>query len=149
LKLSSRAEYGVRAMLYLALHYSEEPIPLKLIAERESISFQYLEQIFPLLRKSGLIESVRGTRGGYRLASPPGDLTAGDVIRALEGPIAPVRCLRGERHNTASCPHGDDCVTRNLWEMLRDNLVSFLDSISLWDMVCWSQRGDMKSLKEV
>ena len=143
MRLSSRAEYGVRAMLFLALHYSEETIPLKQIASKENISFQYLEQIFPLLRKSQLVESVRGIQGGYRLACHPKELTVGDIIRAVDGPIAPAKCLEG-RPKANCCPQKDDCVTRNLWEKLRDNVVNFLDSISLWDMVCWSQQGETR-----
>ena len=141
MRFSSRAEYSVRALLFLALHYSEEPISLKQIAERENISFQYLEQIFPLLRKADLVESIRGTQGGYRLAFSPSQLTVGDVIRAVDGPIVPVRCLDEREERAVHCSQRDGCVTRILWEQLRDHLVNFLESITLEDMVQWSEQG--------
>ncbi len=139
MRLTSRAEYGVRSMLFLALHYDRETVPLKEIAHHEKISYQYLEQIFPRLRRSGLVESTRGVQGGYRLLRTPGEITVGDIIRAVEGPIAPAKCL--QEHDAACCRGQENCVTRSLWEKLRDNVVGFLDSISLLDMVKWSHRG--------
>ena len=90
MRLSMRAEYGVRAMVVLALKFNRGLIPLKEIARKERISYQYLEQIFPLLKKAELVDSVRGRHGGYRLAREPADVSVGDIINAVEGPIADV-----------------------------------------------------------
>jgi Rrf2 family protein len=87
-RLSTRGHYGLKAMFDLAQHYGSEPIPLKTVAERQNISDNYLEQLIAILRKAGLVKSVRGAQGGYILARDPGSITVGDIIRAMEGPIA-------------------------------------------------------------
>ncbi len=142
MKLSARAEYGVRAMMVLALRHNHHTgfIPLKDIANQEGISFQFLEQIFPLLRKSGLVESARGNMGGYRLAKPPTGVRVGDIIRAVEGPITVIRCGADEVEGKPCCKHADQCVTRNVWERLRDHITIFLDGITLADMAGWSNQ---------
>lgn len=142
MKLSSRAEYGVRAMIILAINYYHGPVALKNIAAREGISFNYLEQIFPLLRRSGLVESTRGTQGGYRLAHPPEEVRIGDIIRAVDGPITLARCMGmgdEDKRETACCDRPEQCVTRNVWERLRDHINEFLDHISLADLIGWGE----------
>ncbi|MFY9114797.1 MAG: Rrf2 family transcriptional regulator [Dethiobacteria bacterium] len=152
MRLSMRAEYGVRAMVVLALKFNRGLIPLKEIARKERISYQYLEQIFPLLKKAELVDSVRGRHGGYRLAREPADVSVGDIINAVEGPIAPTRCVaRGHDHGQSNCcKFPEDCVTRKVWTKLRDHIVDFVDNISLEDMVNWSrERAETKGQKEV
>lgn len=147
MRLSTRAEYGVRAMVVLALEYGCGSIPLRKIAQRERISYQYLEQIFPLLKKAGLVDSVRGRYGGYQLARGPSRISVGDIIRAVEGPIAPARCVaRGLDHGQPKyCKFPEDCVSRRVWIQLRDHIVFFVDGIFLEDMVNWSrERARMK-----
>jgi Rrf2 family protein len=133
MKVSAKGEYGVRAMAILALEFRAGPIPLREIAEREGISYQFLEQIFLPLRRTGLIESVRGAKGGYTLARPPNEIKVGDILRALEGPIAPVECV-GEG-NTDACGRSAACLTRGIWERLRDTMSEVLDDITLADVV--------------
>ncbi len=136
MKLTAKGEYGVRAMVRLALNYRAGPMPLPEIARQEDISPQFLEQIFLVLRRAGLIESVRGARGGYTLAKPPEKIPIGDIIKALEGPIAPVECLSDrvdEGH--PPCRRQDDCLTRGIWEKLRDRMQEVLEDISLEDMI--------------
>lgn len=133
MKVSAKGEYGVRAMAILALDFRAGPIPLREIAEREGISYQFLEQIFLPLRRAGLIESVRGAKGGYVLARPPEEINVGDILRALEGPIAPVECV-GEG-NEDSCGRSAACLTRGIWERLRDRMSEVLDDISLADVL--------------
>ncbi len=137
MRLSAKGEYGVRAMVHLALHYRDGPIPLSKIAVDENISRQYLEQIFLSLRRSGLISSVRGVKGGYSLASPPGEIFLGDIIRVLDGPITPVNCLSKEirEEELPSCGRGERCLARSVWEKLRDHINQLLDNISLQDMI--------------
>jgi len=93
MKLSTKGRYGLKAMFELALHFGEGPIPLKDIAEKQNISEHYLEQLIATLRKDGLVNSVRGAQGGYLLSSEPKKITVGDVIRSLEGNIAPSDCV--------------------------------------------------------
>lgn len=140
MKLSSRAEYGVRAMIALAINYHHGPVALKNIAFQEGISFNYLEQIFPSLRRTGLVESTRGTQGGYRLARPPEEVRIGDIIRAVDGPITLARCIGDQdKSHITCCERTDQCVTRSVWERLRDHINDFLDGISLADMIRWGE----------
>jgi len=133
MKVSAKGEYGVRAMVILALGFRAGPVPLREIAERECISYQFLEQIFLPLRRAGLIESVRGAKGGYVLASPPEEIKVGDILRALEGPIAPVDCVAEGSSN--SCARSSACLTRGIWEKLRDRMSEVLDDITLADVI--------------
>jgi Rrf2 family transcriptional regulator, cysteine metabolism repressor len=133
MKVSAKGEYGVRAMAILALEYRAGPVPLREIAEREGISYQFLEQIFLPLRRAGLIESVRGAKGGYTLARPPDTINVGDILRALEGPIAPVDCVA--EGNAGSCGRSGACLTRGIWERLRDRMSEVLDDITLADVI--------------
>ncbi|WP_206812670.1 RrF2 family transcriptional regulator [Paradesulfitobacterium ferrireducens] len=133
MKLSTKGRYGLKAMFDLAQHFGEGPISLKSIAERQDISEHYLEQLISGLRKAGLVKSVRGAQGGYVLGREPGKMTIGDVIRVLEGPIAPVDCVAEE--DPECCSKADYCVTRTVWEKVRDSIAEVLDSITLEDMV--------------
>lgn len=135
MKLSARVEYGVRAMGVLALHDRTGPLSLREIARQEGISFQFLEQIFLDLRRSGLVGSVRGPQGGYYLALPPGEINVGDIVRALEGPIAPVNCLAGARGREARCHRSGDCRARHVWEKLRDRINEVLDGVFLDELI--------------
>ncbi len=133
MKLSTKGRYGVKAMFDLAQHMGEGPISLKSIAERQGISEHYLEQLISGLRKTGLVKSVRGAQGGYVLGREPEKIRVGDIIRVLEGPIAPVDCVSEE--DPESCVKAEFCVTRTIWEKVRDSIADVLDSITLADMV--------------
>jgi len=132
LKLSTKGRYGLKAMYDLALNYGDEPIPLKNIAERQDISEPYLEQLMAILKKEGLVQSVRGAYGGYLLTREPSKITVGDVLRALEGPIGLVDCVLEQ--DAAECEKYDSCITRIVWEKIRDSIIKTIDSITLWDM---------------
>lgn len=119
-------------MFDLAQRDGTGPVSLKSIAERQDISEHYLEQLFSVLRKVELVKSVRGAQGGYVLTRSPAEITVGDIIRALEGPIAPVECVNEEHPET--CPREDFCVTRDIWEKLRDSITEILDSYTLADL---------------
>lgn len=129
LKLSTKGRYGVKAMFDLAQHVGEGPTSLKSIAERQSISEHYLEQLVSGLRKAGLVKSIRGAQGGYLLGRDPDKIRIGDIIRVLEGPIAPVDCVAEE--DPEICSRAEFCVTRTIWEKVRDSIVDVLDSITL------------------
>ncbi len=130
--MSTKGHYGLKAMFDLALHYGTDPIPLKNVAERQSLSENYLEQLIAVLRRAGLVKSVRGAQGGYMLARDPAEIKVGEIIRVLEGPIAPLECVSEEEPSV--CEQSDCCMTRSVWEKVRDSIVDVLDSISLADM---------------
>lgn len=133
MKLSTKGRYGVKAMFDLAQNYGTGPIPLNNIAQRNGISEHYLEQLIAVLRKSGLVKSVRGAQGGYILNGPPDGITIGDIIRVLEGPIAPVDCVSEDEPE--ACDNADFCITRTIWAKVRDSVANVLDSITLADML--------------
>lgn len=134
MKLSTKGRYGVAAMYDLALHYQQGPIALKSVAQRQNISEHYLEQLMGTLRKAGYVKSVRGAQGGYALTKEPSQISVGDIIRIMEGPIAPVDCLLTEESNNEYCDQACQCVTRGVWAKVRDSINSVLDSISLADL---------------
>jgi Rrf2 family transcriptional regulator, cysteine metabolism repressor len=134
MRVSAKGEYGVRALVILALNFQAGPTSLREIAERENISYQFLEQIFLSLRRAGLIDSVRGAKGGYTLARPPEDIKVGDIIRVLDGPIAPVDCV-AEGNEEKRCTRTGTCLSRGIWEKLRDRMSEVLDEITLADVI--------------
>lgn len=148
MKLSTRGEYGLRAMFDLALHHGEGPIPLRNVAERQEISENYLEQLISVLRKAGLVRSIRGAQGGYVLNKEPGEIKIGDIIRVLEGPIAPWDCVSGEKDKDA-CSRAEACVTRGIWEKVRDSIIEVLDSISLQDMCAEKEKTTRENDKHM
>lgn len=130
MRITSRGEYGVRALFDLAVHYNQGPVPLKQIAERQGISDHYLEQLMAALRKAGLVRSVRGASGGYELAHEPRAITVGAVLRALEGPILTPSetegAIRDEIHRQ---------VLDALWERVDRRVNEVLDEYTLQDLL--------------
>jgi Rrf2 family transcriptional regulator, cysteine metabolism repressor len=133
MKLSTKGKYGVRAVFEIARHFGEGPITIKEIAERQGISLSYLEQILHRLGKAGVIESVRGPSGGYLLKRKPANVTIGDVVRALEGPIALSHCLEPGEHT--GCYQTEDCVAKMVWAKVGAKIEEALDSISFDDLL--------------
>ncbi|NLZ93841.1 MAG: Rrf2 family transcriptional regulator [Firmicutes bacterium] len=138
MKISAKGEYGMRAMAILALEFPAGPVPLREIARREEIPYQFLEQIFIPLRHAGLINSVRGAKGGYILAKAPSEIKVGDIIRALEGPIAPVDCVA--ENDADVCSRSTACLTKGIWQRLRDSMAEVLDDITLADVIKMSDQ---------
>ena len=132
MKISTKGRYALRMLVDLAIHSDEGFISLKDIAERQDISKKYLEQIVPMLNKSGILRTNRGNRGGYALAKNASELTVGDVLRATEGSLASVSCLEYEPND---CPRSEICCTLFIWEGLYKAVTNYLDSITLQDIV--------------
>jgi Rrf2 family cysteine metabolism transcriptional repressor len=132
MKLSTKGRYGLRAMLDLALNGDYGPITIHAIAQRQEISERYLEQLLIPLKQAGMVKSVRGSQGGYVLGRAPQDISVGDIIRVMEGPLAPVECV--SELNPDECKRADMCVTRIIWAKLRDSITEILDSYSLLDL---------------
>ncbi|MCC3864848.1 Rrf2 family transcriptional regulator [Terrisporobacter petrolearius] len=131
MKLSTKGKYGLKAIFELSLHVNEGPMPLNMIASKQKIPEQYLEQIFSTLKKSKLITSVRGAQGGYLLNKAPDEVTVGDVLAILEGPVALSQCIIDE----GVCENSNDCSTKLVWEKLKKGIEDVLNSITLQDMV--------------
>ena len=121
-------------MVELARFYGQGPLPLAEVSRLQNISLAYLEQIVAPLREAGLVMSTRGAHGGYHLAREPQAITVGDVLRALEGPIAPVQCV-SEVRQADRCEREEVCLTRSVWEKVRDSIVNALDSTTLADLI--------------
>ena len=128
MKISTKGRYGIRLMLSLALHYDKGTLALKSIAREQDISEKYLEQIVTPLARVGLVKSERGSQGGYRLTKAPADYTAGEILRAIEGSVAPIPCLGSE---TNECPMSDQCFTLPFWAGLDDVINQYIDSVTL------------------
>ena len=131
MKLSTRGKYGLYAMLYLAEKAGDGPQPLREIASL-GLPEQYLEQLLGTLRKAGLVATVRGAQGGYQLALPPEEISAGDIICAMEGPLNLAECAGEEEF---SCPRSEGCKARRVWGYLTENINRVLYSITLLDML--------------
>jgi len=125
-------------MIDMALSNDQNPVTTHTIAERQNISERYLEQIMVPLKRAGLVKSIRGSQGGYILGRNPRDITVGDIVRVLEGPIAPVECV--SETNPEPCERSDYCVTRALWAKVRDSISQVLDSYTLADLAEESQK---------
>jgi len=134
MKLSTKGRYGLKAILDLAVHSSDGQVALKSIAERQGLSENYLEQLFASLKKAKLIQSVRGSQGGYLLGRSPEKISVGDILRALEGSMAPTECVE-ENCTSAGCCNTDACVTRSVWEKIRDGINNVIDNITLKELV--------------
>lgn len=130
MRLTTRGRYAVTSMLDLALHQDSGPTPLAAISARQDISLSYLEQLFSRLRRSGLVTSVRGPGGGYRLGRTPEEISIASVIGAVNESIDATRC-----QGKGDCQKGDTCLTHNLWMNLSDQIHEFLEAISLSDLV--------------
>jgi len=141
LQVSQRAHYGLRAMTELAKSYGQRTVSLSEIAGVEHVPAGYLEQLAIPLRRAGLIEGTRGAHGGYQLAKRPEDLTVGAVVRALEGPVAPVECLLLE-YIPGSCTREPVCLSRSVWQRVKEGVDSVLDSITLADL-CTAPSDDI------
>lgn len=131
---STRGEYGVRLMVELARHYGSGPASLAEIAAHEALPRPYLEQLVVSLRAADLVRSTRGARGGYTLARDPGEIRMGEVIRALEGPIAPMVCASEEPTHAGLCERTGYCNVNVLWVKVRDAITDALDSVTLADL---------------
>jgi Rrf2 family cysteine metabolism transcriptional repressor len=136
---STKAEYGVRVMVELARRAGQDPIPLAEIAAHDGLPLAYLEHLVARLRKAGLVDSRRGSRGGYLLARSPTDITMAEIVEALEGSIAPIECISEASDGSIVCSRESDpghvCPTKLLWTRVRFAIVHTLQETSLADLV--------------
>jgi Rrf2 family transcriptional regulator, iron-sulfur cluster assembly transcription factor len=130
MKLTAKGRYAVTAMLDLAVHLDEGPISLADISERQGISLSYLEQLFAKLRRSGLVKSVRGPGGGYRLSRNAERIFVAEIIDSVDENVDATRC-----HGRADCQQGETCLTHELWANLSDQIHQFLSDIDLASII--------------
>lgn len=137
MKLSTKARYGVRALCALALMSGDgKPVSLARLSEQEEISKKYLSLIFHELRKSGYVEAVRGLNGGFKLAKSPDQITVASIVRALDGPIAPVGCLLPPGRSAASrCERKTGCLSRPAWMWLQRQIETALESVTIESLI--------------
>ena len=131
MKLSTKGQYGTRALLDLALHQGQQPILLKDIAQRQQFSLQYLEHLITPLIAGGMVRSTRGAKGGVLLSRPAENIKLSEVIQLLEGSTAPAECV----NNPGVCTRSELCVTRDIWSELKKVTDEVLESITLQDLV--------------
>ncbi|MBR1591914.1 MAG: Rrf2 family transcriptional regulator [Ruminococcus sp.] len=132
MKISTKGRYALRMVTDLAMYQNNEYVSLKDIAERQNISKKYLEQIVPMLNKSGILKTNRGNRGGYMLNRNPSELTVSDILIATEGSLAPVSCLENEVND---CPRKKECSTIHVWEGLYKTVYDYLSGITIQDII--------------
>jgi Rrf2 family cysteine metabolism transcriptional repressor len=147
---STKAEYGVRLMVELGRRAgslppeASEPVSLGSVAQAETLPLSYLEHLVAKLREAGLVSSVRGAHGGYRLTRPPAQIEMLDVVQALEGPIAPMECFHIDREGRVLCSHESDgdraCATKLLWTRVQGGITKALAGTTLADLVEFSQQ---------
>ena len=137
--VSTKGRYALRVMVELACHSREEYVPLRTIAQQQSISEKYLESILTVLSKAGVIDGLRGKGGGYRLNRDPKDYSVGEILRLAEGTLAPVSCLDCKPNK---CERAASCRTLPMWEKLDTLICNYLDSVSLADLIDSSRVGD-------
>lgn len=133
MKISTKGRYGLRAFIDLAIYSEKEPVSISSIAARQDISERYLEQLMAKLKRAGLVKSVRGAGGGYVLARGAEDISAGEVLRALEGSLEPVVCAAF--HPEEECSVKDSCVTKYVWQKLNESMIQTVDEIKINTLV--------------
>ena len=141
MRLTTKGRYAVTAMLDLALHATQNPVPLADISQRQGISLSYLEQLFARLRKEGLVDSARGPGGGYRLSREASQIAVVEVINAIDEKVNVTRC-----GGTGDCHDGQPCLTHELWQDLSDQIYHFLSNITLGQLV--ARRGALSAARQ-
>lgn len=132
MKLSTRGEYASRAMLELSLHYDEAPLHIRDISAAQEIPPRFLEQILLSLKRNGYLRSKKGPHGGYYLAKPPSEINVAEVIRVMDGPLAPIDCVSVTAHEF--CPRENFCGLKWLWKEVRDSIAEILENTSFEDL---------------
>ncbi len=133
MKLSTKGRYGLRAMIDLAQYSGDAPVSITSISARQDISERYLEQLVALLKKAGLVRSIRGAGGGYVLAKDMKEISVGDVLRALEGSLEPVECAGLDP--AGGCKSADSCVSKYVWKRINESISRTVDEIMLDQLV--------------
>ncbi|WP_069998274.1 RrF2 family transcriptional regulator [Cellulosilyticum sp. I15G10I2] len=135
MKFSTKARYGLRALVDLAVHSGGEQLALIHIAKRQELSVNYLEQVFSLLKKSNIVKSVKGSQGGYMLARKPSEITVGDVIRAIEGEIVIVEKEEQTDDKSLVLQNMHQCLWQNVWQKMTESICDIIDHMTIEDLM--------------
>ena len=141
MKISTKGDYATRALQDLAMHYDNGHVPIETIAQRQALPARYLEQLLLTLKRAGFLASKRGVNGGYYLAKPPREITLGQIIRAVDGPIAPIFCVTEAPRE--QCSQETLCALRDVWAEVRDAISAIVDHTTLAD-ICERIRAKSK-----
>jgi len=139
MKISTKGRYALRMMIDIAEQSPNEWVPLKDISQRQGVSVKYLEQIVPNLTRNGLLRSGRGSGGGYMLTKAPEQYTAGEILRAIEGKLAPISCLDDEVNQ---CERQSNCKTLTFWKGLYKAIDDYVNSVTLKDFLTLESTSD-------
>ena len=142
MKISTKGKYGLRAMIDLAQYSEQEAVSISSIEQRQKISESYLEQLVAKLKKAGLVVSIRGAAGGYRLARPAAGISVGDVLRALEGDVRAVICTA---QTEEGCEGEELCVTKYVWQRINESIEKTVDEMMLDQLVAESRKAQEKA----
>ena len=142
MKISTKGKYGLRAMIDLAQYSEQEAVSISSIAQRQKMSESYLEQLVAKLKKAGLVISIRGAAGGYRLARPASDISVGDVLRALEGDVRAVICTA---QTEEGCEGEELCVTKYVWQRINESIEKTVDEMMIDQLVAESRKAQEKA----
>ena len=132
MKLGTKARYAVMGVVDIALYSQDKPVPLSMVAHRQEISVPYLEQLFHKLKRCGILQSVRGASGGYKLGRPSHQITMTDIITAVNEPLHATRCLPGPSQGCMT--QGSRCIVHHLWDQLGKHIQNYLDSVTVADL---------------
>jgi Rrf2 family cysteine metabolism transcriptional repressor len=135
MKLSKRGEYGLRALQDLAAHHGQEPVPNRELARRNNIPPRFLEQILLTLKHGLIVHSQKGPRGGYYLARPPEHIRLAEIVRLLDGPLAPISCVSETAYEPCGCPDMETCGLRRVMREVRDTVAEIMEKTTLADLV--------------
>ena len=146
MKLSTRARYGLRALIDLGQYSETDAVSIQSIATRQDISVGYLEQLMALLKKAGLVRSIRGANGGYKLGKAPEEISVGDILRVLEGGLEAVICPGNDGEGL--CQGEELCVAKYVWKRINDSITDAVDHMMLSELIAESKRKIEKSNDE-
>lgn len=146
MKLSTKGRYGLRALIDLAQYSKDAPVSIMSISSRQELSERYLEQLMSMLKKAGLVKSIRGAAGGYILTKPADEISVGDVLRALEGSLEPVDCAGLDPEG--NCKAADSCVTKYVWQRINESINRTVDEIMLSQLVEESRKKNCTELRK-
>ncbi len=133
MKLSTKGRYGLRAMVDVAVAGEKAPVSIQAIAKRQDLSEKYLEQLLGMLKKAGLVKSIRGNQGGYQIEGDMAKISVGDILRTLEGELLPVECAGFEEES--SCKAAKSCATKYVWKKINESLEYTVNHITLKELV--------------
>lgn len=134
MKLSVRGEYALRALLVLGLNYDQPVVRIQAISEQQNIPKRFLEQILNDLKTAGIVQSRRGVTGGYRLARRPEEITLAEIVRHIEGALAPVSCVSERFYEKCSCPDESRCAIRSVMKEIREAIVKIAERVTVAEL---------------